>query len=112
MIAAETGNDEIRKKFAPSLLVALAVAIGFGVIATGCGAAELLGTARRANLPALLASVTGLSDAAMANEKGTGLRSPVILDDATGRARVLLWDELRISPQLAPATDSTMNTGK
>ena len=46
------------------------------------------GLRARPNLPALLASVTVLSDAAMANEKGAGLQSPAILNDATGHARV------------------------
>lgn len=90
----------------------LTLALAVGGLSTGCRAAELLGPARPAGLPELLASVTILSDAAMAKEQGTGLQIPAILDDPTGRQRVLLWDELRAPPQLAPATDPSITTGK
>jgi hypothetical protein len=93
-------------------LGALILAIAVSLWSTGGGAAELLGPARPAGLPELLASVTILSDAAMANEKGTGLHAPTILDDPTGHQKVMLWDELKTVPQLAPATDPTVSTGK
>jgi hypothetical protein len=92
---------------------ALTLALAVGGLSRECRAAEPLGPARPAGLPELLASVTILSDAAMAKEQGTGLQIPAILNDPSGRQRVLLWDELRASPQqLAPATDPTVSTGK
>jgi len=91
---------------------ALALALAVSVLSTGCGAAELLGPARPTALPEVLASVTILSDAAMANEKGAGMQPATILNDPTGHQKVLLWDELRASPQLAPATEPTINSGK
>lgn len=93
-------------------LGALTLSICVGVLSTGCGAAELLRPASAADLPALLASVTVLSDAAMANEKGAGLQSPAILNDATGHARVTLWDELKASPpQPTTAPNVTVTIG-
>jgi hypothetical protein len=96
------------------LLQALTLTIGISVLSSACGAAEPVGPARPAGLPELLASVTILSDSAMANEKGAGLWSPAILNDnATSHAKVLLWDELRTpTQQLGPAPDVTLNTGK
>jgi hypothetical protein len=112
MMEAEQRTAKRRKRPMAGSLGALTLAIAVGVLSTGCGAAELLGPARPTGLPPLLASVTILSDAAMANEKGTGLQAPAILNDPAGHARVLLWDELRAPPQLAPATEPTINIGK
>ncbi len=85
------------------MLGALVAALGLAVLSTGCGAAEYLPAASAKNLPAVLASVTVLSDAAMANETAAGLRSSAGIEGATGHARVLLWDELKAPPLLAPA---------
>jgi hypothetical protein len=91
----------------------LALALAIGGLSTVCRAAEPLGSARPGGVPDVLASVTILSDAAMAKEKGAGLQLPQILNDPTGRQRVLLWDELRTPPQqLAPSNDPTISTGK
>jgi hypothetical protein len=85
----------------------LVVVLWLAVLSTECGAAEYLPSASVKSLPAVLASVTVLSDAAMANETAAGLRSPAVID-ATGHARVLLWDELKVPPQLAPANNATL----
>lgn len=87
--------------------------LAVGGLSGSCRAAEPLAPAQPAGVPEMLASVTILSDAAMAREKGTGLQLPQILNDPTGRQRVLLWDELRAPPQqLAPTNDPSINTGK
>ncbi len=85
----------------------LVAALGLAILSTGCGATEYLPAASAKNLPAVLASVTVLSDAAMANETAAGLRSPV-MQGAVGHARVLLWDELKAPPLLAPANNATL----
>ena len=90
------------------MLGVLAVVLGLAVLATDCGAAEYLPTASAKNLPAVLASVTVLSDAAMANETAAGLRSSPGIEGATGHARVLLWDELKAPPLLAPPNNATL----
>ena len=91
----------------------LALALAIGGLSTTGRAAEPLGTAQPGGVPDMLASVTILSDAAMAKEKGAGLQLPQILNDPTGRQRVLLWDELRAPPQqLAQPPDPSFNTGK
>lgn len=97
----------------PVLGWVLMAALALGGLSESCRAAELPGPPRPAGLFELLASVTTLSDAAMADEKATGLHPPVILNDPTGRQRVQLWDEFNTSPQqLAPATTPTINTGQ
>jgi hypothetical protein len=91
----------------------LAVALAIGGLSAGCRAGEPVGSAQPNGVPEMLASVTILSDAAMAREKGAGLQLPQILNDPTGRQRVLLWDELRTPPQqLAPSNDPSVNTNK
>lgn len=86
------------------------LAFGVGVLSAGCGAAELPGPAHAPQLSALLTSFAVLSDAAMANQTGTGLRPPAIIGGATGHARVLLWDEMRPPPQLPPPASGTVTT--
>lgn len=90
------------------VLGALVAALVLAVLSTGCGAAEYLPAASAKNLPAVLASVTVLSDAAMANETAAGLRSSAVIEGAVGHARVLLWDELKAPPLLAPANNATL----
>jgi hypothetical protein len=52
----------------------------------------------------------------MARQTGAGLRPPaVISNEPSGSARVLLWDELRLGPLLAPANSGVVTgsgTGK
>jgi hypothetical protein len=91
----------------------LALALAMAGLSTGCRAGEPVGPGQPAGVPDVLASVTILSDAAMAREKGAGLQLPQILNDPTGRQRVLLWDELKAPPQqLLPSNDPTISTGK
>lgn len=101
-------SGRFRCRALAGVLAALAMALGLGSGAAGCAAAELLAPARPPNLPAVLASVTVLSDAAMANETGAGLRSSAVIDDATGHAKVMLWDELRGPPQIVPTNNATL----
>ena len=70
----EAGPREPRGRKMPLLGWVVTLALAVGGLSTGCAAAEL-GPARPAGLPELLASVTILSDAAMANEKRPGCRS-------------------------------------
>lgn len=89
---------------------ALAFALGMGLlsaVSSACSAAERSRTAQPAGVPPILASITVLSDTAMAGETGTGLHPAAIIGDTAGHPRVLLWDELKISPQLAPISNAT-----
>ncbi len=90
------------------LAAVLGLALGSAVVSTGCSAAEYLPTASAKNLTAMLASVTVLSNAAMANETAAGLRSSAVIQGATGHTRVTLWDELKAPPLLAPANNVTL----
>lgn len=70
------------------------------------------GPPRAAELPALLASSNVLSEAAMARQTGSGLRPPAIIGNEPSAApRVLLWDELRIGPLLAPPSNGVVTGG-
>lgn len=101
-----------RARRLPAIGWVLSLALALSGLSTVGHAAETLGPAHAAAVPEMLASVTILSDAAMAKEKGAGLQLPSILNDPTGRQRVLLWDELKAPPQqLAPATEPNV-TGK
>lgn len=100
----------IRRWLAPGWALGLALAIGWP--ATSSRAADLLGPLNRPGVPELLASVSNLSDAAMADEKATGTQPPALLNDPTGRQRVLLWDEYHVSPQLGPEVEPVINTGR
>lgn len=107
-----TNDNHCRVRLRPQLiggvLGVLAVVLGLALLSPECGAAEYLPTASAKNLPAVLASVTVLSDAAMANETAAGLRSSPVIEGAVGHARVLLWDELKAPPLLAPANNATL----
>ncbi|HEY3909914.1 MAG TPA: hypothetical protein VGM07_08495 [Stellaceae bacterium] len=108
-MSEDAGQSCRRAKKLPVTGWVVILALAVAGLSAGCRASELPGPAKPAK--EILASVTILSDAAMANEKGTGLQLPTILNDPTGRQRVLLWDELRAPPQqLAPATDPNVST--
>jgi hypothetical protein len=64
-------------------------------------------------VPEVLASVTILSEAAMAHVSAAGVQSAPVISDQNGHARVLLWDELRAPPELPPGTNGavTITTG-
>ncbi|HUC10498.1 MAG TPA: hypothetical protein VL985_08735 [Stellaceae bacterium] len=78
-----------------------------------CPAAEPLLPAQPGGVPEFLASVTVLSEAAMARESAGGVQPAPIVGDQTGHARVMLWDELKASPELPPGTNGsvTLTTG-
>ncbi len=90
--------------------VLAAIAMGFGIAGLSgfCGAAELLPPARQGAVSGVLASVTVLSEAAMAKEAATGSAPAQIMGDQTGRERVILWDEMRSPPELPPGTNGTV----
>lgn len=90
----------------------LPLALGICVLSANCRAAGPSGPTRVPEIPAMLASSNVLSEAAMARQTGTGLRPPAIItNEPTGSPRVLLWDELRISPLMAPVTGGVVTGG-
>jgi hypothetical protein len=96
------------------LLAVLALAFGIGASAGSCWAAEPLGPARPGGVPEILASVTILSETAMAHESAAGVQPVPVISDQNGHARVLLWDELRAPPDLPPGSTNgtvTLSTG-
>jgi hypothetical protein len=88
------------------------MAFGIASLHSPCSAAGQPGPQRPGGLPEVLASVTVLSEAAMANETAAGVQVAPIVRDQSGLARILLWDELRV-PQLPSGTNGavTLNTG-
>jgi hypothetical protein len=99
------GRFRIRR---PGALLALAVVAGLGNLPGVCRAAEQLGPARPGGLPEVLASVTILSEAAMARESAAGVQPAPVISDQGGHARVMLWDELRTPPELPPGSNGTV----
>ncbi len=91
-----------------ALLAALALCLGIAVSPGFCRAAEPLAPARPGGLPEVLASVTILSEAAMARESAAGLQAAPVVGNQSGQARVLLWDELKAPPELPPGTNGTV----
>jgi hypothetical protein len=108
--------DENRKRLRCSriaiVLRALTMAFGIAGLHSPCSAAGQSGAQHPSGLPEVLASVTVLSEAAMANETAAGVQAAPIVRDQSGLARILLWDELRV-PQLPSGTNGavTLNTG-
>jgi hypothetical protein len=108
--------DENRKRLRCSriaiVLRALTMALGIAGLHSPCSAAGQSGAQHPGGLPEVLASVTVLSEAAMANETAAGVQAAPIVRDQSGLARILLWDELRV-PQLPSGTNGavTLNTG-
>jgi hypothetical protein len=108
--------DENRKRLRCSrvaiVLRALMMAFGIVGLPSLCPAAGQPGPQHSGGLPEILASVTVLSEAAMANETAAGVQAAPIVRDQSGLARILLWDELRM-PQLPSGANGavTLNTG-
>jgi hypothetical protein len=92
----------------PRALFALAVIVGLGGLPGVCPAAEKLGPARPGGLPEVLASVTILSETAMARESAGALQPAPVISDQGGHARVMLWDELRAPPESPPGANGTV----
>jgi hypothetical protein len=105
------GNIRIRARPLGSVLAAVTLALGVDVLPFDCRAAEPPGRGLGSELRALLASGSDLSEAAMSRQTGTGLRLPEVVNQAAGPPRVMLWDELKPSPQLVPATTGIVTIG-
>lgn len=97
-----------RRRRPKALLWALALVFGIAGSPDLCWAGEPLGPARPGGLPEVLASVTVLSEAAMARESAQGVQSSPVVGDQGGHSRVLLWDELRGPPQILPENSGTV----
>ncbi len=85
-----------------------AMAVGSAGLSGSCRAAELLPPAREGGVTGVLASVTVLSEAAMAKESAAGVAPAQIIGDQTGRGRVMLWDEMCAAPDVPPGTNGTV----
>jgi hypothetical protein len=108
----EDKKVQVRRRIMGCAFGAVTLALGVCVLSAGCSAAGPSGPTRVSELPALLASSNALSEAAMARQTGTGLRPPAIItNEPSGSPKVLLWDELRIGPLIAPATNGIVTGG-
>ena len=74
-----------------------------------CLAAGSDGVGAPRAIPATLADVVVLSNSAMARETGTSLRPATINHDSGDRPTILLWDELKASPQLSSGVGGSAN---
>jgi hypothetical protein len=104
----KTRIGRFRREGTRILLGAFAVVLGLSGAPGVCFAAEPLGPARLGGLPEVLASVTILSDTAMARESAAGVQAAPVISDQGGHARVMLWDELKAPPELPPGTNGTV----
>ena len=93
------------------LLCASALTFEIGLGSVACRAAELPEPALAPGIRATLASVVLLSDAAMAKQKGAGMPAPSIANDSIRLPRIMLWDELKTGPQIAPSISGTATNG-
>ena len=91
----------------------LVLALGLWTVPAASQAAGAPGPAAGPELRALLANDTNvLSEDAMAQQEGSGLRAPsVINNEPAGPAKVLLWDEMRIAPLLINPGNNGVVTG-
>jgi hypothetical protein len=101
-------RQRLRGRRAAHLLAAAAIALSIFCLPGSSLAAEPLAAARPAELPEILANATVLSEAAMSKENATGLQSAQSIGQDTGRARVMLWDELKAPPELPPGANGTV----
>jgi hypothetical protein len=100
----------VRQRSINHALAIVTLAVGICLLSCDGRAAGPARSARSLEVGALLASSDALSDAAMAQQSGTGLRpSTAAPNEQIGAPRVLLWDELKLPP-MAPIT-SGMTTG-
>jgi hypothetical protein len=102
-------RERLRECSFARLLATMAMALSIVGLPGLCRAAEPLTAARPADLPAVLASVTVLSETAMSKENAAGVQPVQIIGGETGHARVTLWDELKTSPQLPAAANGTVS---
>jgi hypothetical protein len=101
-------GERFRRRLGTALLGAFAAAWLSASFPGNCRAAEPLGPARPSGLPEVLASVSVLSEAAMAKESAAGVEPAPIIGEQTGHARVLLWDEMKAPPELPLGTNGTV----
>jgi len=100
-----------RRRPVSSAFGILTLALCACLLSGECNAAGPSGPVRAPEVVALLASSNVLSEAAMAQQTGTGLGPPAIITNEEAAApRVLLWDELKPAPLMPPVT-SGMTTG-
>ncbi|HEV2099000.1 MAG TPA: hypothetical protein VGR45_08760 [Stellaceae bacterium] len=91
----------------------LLIVLGLAALPGAGRAAEPIGTAQPGDLPKTLANVTLLSDIAMAHENAAGAQHAPVTSERGEPAKVQLWDELRMLPELpSPANGTvTLSTG-
>ena len=94
----------------------------FAILALALGFSALPGASRAAGAPAptsmpelgtvLATNSDVLSEEAMSQQKGSGLRSPAVIgSEPSSPAKVLLWDEIRLAPLLNPPNDGVVTGG-
>ena len=111
MTREQQRKDRVGRRTAKCAFGALGVVLEVWALAAGCRAAGMSGPTRAPDVPALLTSANALSEAAMARQIGTGLRPPSLLSEPSAAPRVLLWDELKIGPLMAPPNSGMTTTG-
>jgi len=97
-----------------SMVAALTLALAVWVLSAQCDAAEPSSSMPAHGLSTLLAAASEniLSESAMADQKGAGLRPPNIsANEENGAPKVMLWDEMKTSPILNPAPDGVVMGG-
>ena len=113
-----TDNGEagprVRPRRMSSMVASLALVLAVWVLSPQCEAAEPSGSMPARGLSTLLAAASEniLSESAMADQKGAGLRPPNIsANEQNGAPKVMLWDEMKTSPILNPAPDGLVTGG-
>jgi hypothetical protein len=104
----------MRPRRMSSIVAALALAVAVWLSSAQSDAAEPSGSMPARGLSTLLAAASEniLSESAMADQKGAGLRPPSIsANEENGAPKVMLWDEMKTSPILNPAPDGVVTGG-
>ena len=98
-----------------NIVAALALAaVAVWLLSAQCNAAEPSGSKPAHGLSTMLAAASEniLSESAMADQKGAGLRPPSITaNEENGAPKVMLWDEMKTSPIINPAPDGVVTGG-
>jgi hypothetical protein len=113
-----TDNEEaglrVRPRRMRNIVGAMALAVAIWGLSAQCDAAESSGSMPAHGLSTLLAAASEniLSESAMADQKGAGLRPPnITANEENGVPKVMLWDEMKTSPIINPAPDGVVNGG-
>jgi hypothetical protein len=113
-----TDNGEaglrVRPRRMSSIIATLVLAVTVWLSSAQCDAAEPSGSTPAHGLSTLLAAASEniISESAMADQKGAGLRPPSInANESDGAPKVMLWDEMKTSPILNPAPDGVVTGG-